>query len=117
LLALSRPCLLAPSDPVSQLSWRLSGLPDNLYFRDSTERELMSVATTTAITPPDAALETVMLIRVCAGANSNKFYELSRMPDGSTFARWGRVGAAKPQSQTYRGYDSFSKKLNEKIAK
>lgn len=77
----------------------------------------MSVATTTAITPPDAALETVMLIRVCAGANSNKFYELSRMPDGSTFARWGRVGAAKPQSQTYRGYDSFSKKLNEKIAK
>lgn len=72
---------------------------------------------TTAITPPPGATETVMLIRVSAAVNNNKFYELSKMPDGSTLARWGRVGAAKPQSQTYAGHGSFSRKIDEKLGR
>ncbi|EUA70467.1 WGR domain protein [Mycobacteroides abscessus subsp. bolletii 1513] len=43
----------------------------------------------TSTAAPAAALETIMLIQVNAAGNNNKFYELSKMPDGSTFARWG----------------------------
>jgi len=57
------------------------------------------------------------LIQVNAAGNSNKFYELSKMPDGSTFARWGRVGAAKAQSRTYPGHNSFHLKQAEKLRK
>ncbi|MFV8246806.1 WGR domain-containing protein [Mycolicibacterium peregrinum] len=71
---------------------------------------------TTATTPTNA-VETVTLIQVNAAGNNNKFYELSRMPDGSTLARWGRIGAGNAQTRTYPGHGSFQVKLNEKLRK
>lgn len=71
----------------------------------------------TAATAPSAALETVTLIHVNAAENNNKFYELSKMPDGSTFARWGRVGGGKAQTRTYPGHGSFQTKRQEKLRK
>ncbi|GAS94891.1 uncharacterized protein RMCC_1857 [Mycolicibacterium canariasense] len=65
---------------------------------------------------PANALETVMLIQVDARVNHNKFYELSKLPDGNTLARWGRVGAGA-QSRVYPGHHSFTAKRNEKLAK
>lgn len=65
---------------------------------------------------PTNALETVVLIQVNTTGNNNKFYELSRMPDGNTFARWGRVGGGA-QSRVYPGHSSFSAKRNEKLRK
>lgn len=73
----------------------------------------MSTSTAT----PGTALETIMLIQVNAAGNNNKFYELSKMPDGSTFARWGRVGGGASQSRTYPGHYSFDEKREEKIRK
>ncbi|KXO98408.1 molybdenum metabolism regulator [Tsukamurella tyrosinosolvens] len=58
-----------------------------------------------------------MLIQVNAAGNNNKFYELSKMPDGSTFARWGRVGGGAGQSRTYPGHHSFWAKREEKLRK
>lgn len=66
---------------------------------------------------PATALETIMLIQVNAAGNNNKFYELSKMPDGSTFARWGRVGGGAGQSRTYPGHYSFDDKREEKLRK
>lgn len=65
---------------------------------------------------PANALETVMLIQVNAAVNNNKFYELSKLPDGNTLARWGRVGAGA-QSRIYPGHSSFHTKRAEKLAK
>lgn len=62
----------------------------------------------------NAPVETITLIQVCAAGNSNKFYELSRMPDGSTVARYGRIGAGKAQTCTYPA-GSFRRKLEEKL--
>lgn len=71
----------------------------------------------TSTAAPAAALETIMLIQVNAAGNNNKFYELSKMPDGSTFARWGRVGGGAGQSRTYPGHGSFDNKREEKLRK
>ncbi len=71
----------------------------------------------TAIATPPAALETLMLIQVSAAGNNNKFYELSKMPDGSTFARWGRVGGGAGQTRSYPGHHSFDAKREEKLRK
>ncbi|WP_234713684.1 WGR domain-containing protein [Mycolicibacterium conceptionense] len=65
---------------------------------------------------PSNALETIMLVQVNTAGNNNKFYELSKMPDGTTFARWGRVGGGA-QSRTYPGHSSFETKLREKQRK
>lgn len=65
---------------------------------------------------PVNALETVMLIQVNAAGNNNKFYELSKLPDGTTLARWGRIGAGA-QSRVYPGHSSFRAKHAEKLAK
>lgn len=65
---------------------------------------------------PANALETVMLIQVDTRVNHNKFYELSKLPDGNTLARWGRVGAGA-QSRVYPGHRSFAAKRDEKLAK
>lgn len=67
-------------------------------------------------TTPANALETVMLIQVNAVGNNNKFYELSKLPDGTTLARWGRIGAGA-QSRIYPGHSSFRSKRAEKLAK
>lgn len=75
------------------------------------------MSTPTAISAtgtPASALETLMLVQVNASGNNNKFYELSKMPDGSTFARWGRVGAYG-QTRSYPGHSSFEAKRNEKL--
>lgn len=71
----------------------------------------------TTVTAPSTALETITLIQVNAAGNNNKFYELSKMPDGSTFARWGRVGGGTGQSRSYPGHSSFDAKFNEKLRK
>ncbi|BBX82165.1 WGR domain-containing protein [Mycolicibacterium aubagnense] len=72
---------------------------------------------TATATAPHNALETVTLIQVNAAGNNNKFYELSKMPDGSTLARWGRIGASNAQTRTYPGHSSFDNKLDEKLRK
>ena len=59
--------------------------------------------------------DSVMLVKVSAIANNNKFYELTRLPNGDVQARWGRVGASG-QSQVYPGH-LFDAKRREKLAK
>lgn len=60
--------------------------------------------------------QTVMLVKVETGVNSNKFYEL--VLDGDTVkARWGRVGA-NGQSMTYAGGEhKFNALLRSKKSK
>lgn len=61
-----------------------------------------------------------MLVKVDSGVNSNKFYELTALPDGGVRARWGRVGA-DGQTTTlparYRGWDGVCRKADEKRAR
>lgn len=42
----------------------------------------------------------VRLIKVDGGANNNKFYNMKENGDGTFTATYGRVGAAKPQTDT-----------------
>jgi len=74
-------------------------------------------AVLTATAAPSNALETVTLIQINVAGNNNKFYELSKMPDGSTLARWGRIGAESAQTRTYPGHGNFRLKLDEKLRK
>ena len=57
----------------------------------------------------------VYLVKVDAGENNNKFYEMKQ--NGSTFvATWGRVDAPKPSTKSYSISD-WDSKLNEKVKK
>lgn len=49
-----------------------------------------------------ATVEEMMLIKVSATENNNKFYHIQLMDDGSVHKRWGRVGA-NGQRQVERG--------------
>jgi poly [ADP-ribose] polymerase len=59
--------------------------------------------------------DTVMLVKVDGYENNNKFYELTRRPDGRVQARWGRIGY-EGQTRTYDG-GMFHEKLSEKLRK
>ncbi|GAB4590116.1 WGR domain-containing protein [Nocardia sp. IFM 10818] len=47
--------------------------------------------------------EKAMLVKTEAGANSNKFYEVTLNDDGTVLTRWGRVGVTKGQQKTLTG--------------
>ncbi|WP_280454161.1 WGR domain-containing protein [Nocardia brasiliensis] len=67
--------------------------------------------TTTTVTDDDP----IMLVKVAAEANNNKFYELTLKADGRVIARYGRVGSPKGQIKEYTGGQiTFAQKLKEK---
>ncbi|WP_069162881.1 WGR domain-containing protein [Nocardia altamirensis] len=62
-----------------------------------------------------AISEQILLVKVAAEANNNKFYELILRTDGMVIARYGRVGSPKGQIKEYTGgQTTFAKKLKEK---
>lgn len=63
-------------------------------------------------------IKRVMLIKTCADVNSNKFWEAIVHDDGTVNCRWGRVGAAKGQSKSFGGGQTYvDKKIGEKLKK
>ncbi len=57
------------------------------------------------------------LVWVDAVSNHNKFYEIKRLPNGDTEAKWGRVGA-EGQTKVYKSYErSFEELARAKIMK
>ncbi len=59
----------------------------------------------------------IKLIFVSGDANHNKYYDMQKSADGSNFTVvYGRVGCAKPQSETYP-INLWEKKYNEKVKK
>lgn len=56
-----------------------------------------------------------MLIYVDTNGNNNKFYELTKLPDGVS-VRYGRVGS-EGTTRVYRGYSAYDTKKREKLRK
>jgi poly [ADP-ribose] polymerase len=48
-------------------------------------------------------VERVELVKTSVRENSNKFYSIALHDNGDVVCRWGRVGAARGESQTYAG--------------
>jgi poly [ADP-ribose] polymerase len=48
-------------------------------------------------------VERVELVKTSARENSNKFYSITLYDNGDVVCRWGRVGAARGESQTHAG--------------
>lgn len=61
--------------------------------------------------------ESVMLVKVEAGANANKFYRLDLADDGTVKANWGRVGARGQFKDYPGGRAKFDSLLRAKKAK
>lgn len=63
------------------------------------------------------AEKTVMLVKTESAVNSNKFYELRMLADGSVASRYGRVGDSGNQGKTEYGESGFDRLKREKERK
>lgn len=57
------------------------------------------------------------LVKVESGVNSNKFYRLTLLPDGTVVKNWGRVGASGQTKRESGGQSNFDRTLREKLGR